>query len=340
MGPVPLTETEVALLRCLVAAGGRPVPREELLREVWGYAPGVRSRTVDTTVQRLRAKIEADPGRPRHLLTVRGTGYAWAEADDVAPPAASPPFPRLDRIVGREAELRALVGDLHAGHRLVTLTGPSGAGKTWAARRALTQIADLGRRAVWFAEAARAVTAADLLDAVAAALSLPSPLLDPDRQVREALRAGPTVGVVDDAQLLDDDALRLLSDWVRTLPELAVVVTSQRVLGLEGERRQPIEPLPADQAVALLRDRLEALAIPPPPSARLQALAERAGGLPLALELAAPLLDTVPVDQLLAEGDVLGWTAERPDADPRHRTLGAAIAASVARLEPRTCGRW
>jgi len=52
--------------------------RTELLREVWGYQESVISRTLDTHVGELRRKLEEDPGRPRHILTVRKTGYRLA----------------------------------------------------------------------------------------------------------------------------------------------------------------------------------------------------------------------------------------------------------------------
>jgi DNA-binding response OmpR family regulator len=51
------------------------VGRIELLREVWGYGSDVVSRTVDTHVGELRRKLETDPARPRHILTVRKSGY-------------------------------------------------------------------------------------------------------------------------------------------------------------------------------------------------------------------------------------------------------------------------
>ncbi len=52
--------------------------RSELLREVWGYHESVLSRTLDTHVGELRRKLEADPAAPRHILTVRKTGYRLA----------------------------------------------------------------------------------------------------------------------------------------------------------------------------------------------------------------------------------------------------------------------
>ncbi|MEQ1503815.1 MAG: winged helix-turn-helix domain-containing protein, partial [Myxococcota bacterium] len=76
-GPVTLTERERTLLRFLVDRPGVDVPRDTLLTEVWGYSDRTLSRAVDSTVHRLRDKIEHDPAHPRHLLTVFGTGYRF-----------------------------------------------------------------------------------------------------------------------------------------------------------------------------------------------------------------------------------------------------------------------
>ena len=72
---VPLRMKEFDLLMTLVARRGRVVSRADLLREVWGYRTWVATRTVDTHVAELRRKLERDPGRPRHILTVRKVGY-------------------------------------------------------------------------------------------------------------------------------------------------------------------------------------------------------------------------------------------------------------------------
>jgi DNA-binding response OmpR family regulator len=53
----------------------RRTSRVELLKEVWGYESDVVSRTLDTHVANLRGKLERDPAVPRHILTVRKTGY-------------------------------------------------------------------------------------------------------------------------------------------------------------------------------------------------------------------------------------------------------------------------
>jgi DNA-binding response OmpR family regulator len=75
---VQLRPKEYELLHALVRRGGRVATRSELLREVWGYQDSVVSRTLDTHVGELRRKLEEDPARPRHILTVRKTGYRLA----------------------------------------------------------------------------------------------------------------------------------------------------------------------------------------------------------------------------------------------------------------------
>jgi two-component system, OmpR family, alkaline phosphatase synthesis response regulator PhoP len=75
---VPLRPKEYDLLYALLRRRGDVVGRAELLREVWGYHESVLSRTLDTHVGELRRKLEADPGAPRYILTVRKTGYRLA----------------------------------------------------------------------------------------------------------------------------------------------------------------------------------------------------------------------------------------------------------------------
>lgn len=74
---VRLTEKETAILQYLYRAGGATVSRETLLREVWGYRPGVTTHTLETHIYRLRQKIERDPSRTRILMTEPG-GYRLA----------------------------------------------------------------------------------------------------------------------------------------------------------------------------------------------------------------------------------------------------------------------
>ena len=74
---IRLTEKETNILKYLYRAGEKPVSREELLAEVWGYNAGVTTHTLETHVYRLRQKIEPDPANARLLLTEAG-GYKLA----------------------------------------------------------------------------------------------------------------------------------------------------------------------------------------------------------------------------------------------------------------------
>jgi two-component system alkaline phosphatase synthesis response regulator PhoP len=73
--PVMLRPKEFDLLMALIQRNGQVATRTELLYEVWGYDSEIVSRTVDTHMAELRRKLEDDPSSPKHLLTVRKTGY-------------------------------------------------------------------------------------------------------------------------------------------------------------------------------------------------------------------------------------------------------------------------
>ena len=75
---VRLTRKEFELLHYLAEHPGEVITRDRLLDEVWGYEQFPTTRTVDTHVLRLRQKLERDPERPVHLLTVHGQGYRFA----------------------------------------------------------------------------------------------------------------------------------------------------------------------------------------------------------------------------------------------------------------------
>ena len=72
---VALSAKEFGILKLLAERRGEPATREQFLESVWGYNAYPTTRTVDNQMVSLRAKLEADPAEPRHLLTVHGVGY-------------------------------------------------------------------------------------------------------------------------------------------------------------------------------------------------------------------------------------------------------------------------
>jgi len=79
--PLYLTAREYAMLRLLLETPGEPVGRERFLDVVWGYTAFPTTRTVDTHIAALRAKIEANPEEPRWIKTVHGVGYRLEVAE-------------------------------------------------------------------------------------------------------------------------------------------------------------------------------------------------------------------------------------------------------------------
>jgi DNA-binding response OmpR family regulator len=72
---VPMTHLEFEVLRYLAERPNAVVSRDDLLADVWGYGDQPTTRTVDNFILKLRQKLEPEPSRPRHLLTVHGVGY-------------------------------------------------------------------------------------------------------------------------------------------------------------------------------------------------------------------------------------------------------------------------
>jgi len=74
---VEVTATEFDLLLCLIEARGAALSRDAIFSRVWGPSHHGTPRTIDNFIQQLRAKLEADPQRPKHVQTVRGVGYRF-----------------------------------------------------------------------------------------------------------------------------------------------------------------------------------------------------------------------------------------------------------------------
>ena len=100
---IRLTEKEAAILKFLYRAGTRPVARQVLLNEVWGYNAAVTTHTLETHIYRLRQKIEPDPANAR-LLVTEGGGYRLDPegVPGIASRAPSRPAPATFRQVGDE----------------------------------------------------------------------------------------------------------------------------------------------------------------------------------------------------------------------------------------------
>ncbi len=298
-----LTPTETRLVAYLISEGGRVVDKRELLKEVWGYRGGVVSRTVKTTMGRLRAKIERDPSRPDHLLTVSTAGYRYRAPDPgaprpspapparIAPPVASP-LPEVGPLVGRDADVEALL-QASAKNRLVSLVGPAGVGKSSLAVAAAQAWLDRrgGDELRWCAAGDR-VSLEDLVRAVAQAAGVGLASDEGPEAMSALVEAlagrGRVLLVLDELERILDPARTLVRALLDGCPGLGVLCTSREALAVAGETVRRVAPLDAASAAILFRQRAGHDAQRGyTDDDRLTGVLDRLDGLPLAIELAA-----------------------------------------------------
>ncbi|MEM6927777.1 MAG: winged helix-turn-helix domain-containing protein, partial [Myxococcota bacterium] len=313
-----LSATEVKLLRYLAEHPQRAVSQEELLERVWGYAATARSRTVRTTVGRVRQKLEGDPTQPRVLLTEYGEGYRLVVSAPRLPPVG-------DRIVGRERELATLQEAFGADARLVTVVGPGGMGKTRLAR------AWAERTGASWLDATEVTESSELVAAMARTLEVaPGPDLA-DRTARLlGERGGPWV--IDNLEQVAD-AGSVLDRWALATPR--IVATSRVPLGGRGESVLELGPLEPPDAAELLIARCGAVRLDPGrkvDDAVVRELVDQLSGMPLALELAAAATEFLPLSELVQRWSPALLADDRPGRPSRHRSLEAALAGSLASL--------
>ncbi|MGI9111171.1 MAG: NB-ARC domain-containing protein [Gaiellaceae bacterium] len=250
-------------------------------------------------------------------------------------------------LVGRETEIELVHRDLDAA-RIVTLTGPGGSGKTRLAVAAARELRDRYPHGVWLVDLATVADVGLVEPAIATAVGVRE---SPERTMAEALRAHlrdrTALLVLDNLEQLLPAAAHVVAGLVRSAPHVRVLLTSRELLRIAGERPHHVPPLDPDEGIALFIDRARAhrpdLALTEDTLAAVRAIAERLGGLPLALELAAArvrMLTPRLILQRLGRSLDLGGGAR--DLPERQRTLRGAIGWSYELLpdpERRLFGR-
>jgi predicted ATPase/DNA-binding winged helix-turn-helix (wHTH) protein len=361
--PAALGARAFDVLSALVERRDRVVAKSELLELAW---PGlvVEENNLQVQVSALRKLLGAGA-----IATIPGRGYRFTLAADEpggAParpaagsamqPAAAPPVD-APALLGREAELAALA-DLLGTHRLVTIVGAGGLGKTVLARTlAQDQQAVWPEGVTWVdlavlsgddaATQARAV-------ALAVAHALHAPLGEGDAAalLAHSLTPRQLMLVLDNAEHLLPGATAVLPGWLAAAPGLRVLVTSQVALHLAGEQVWRLDALAlpppgadaraiADSpAVALFVQRARALdqrfALDDAGWQRAAELCRQLDGHPLAIELAAaraPQLGLVALNQRLTERLRL-LQGHAPTRPTRQQSLRATLDWSCALLSP------
>ncbi len=309
-----------------------------LLADELGIDPGPDLQQLHARV--LRQDPDLAPRAPRAPAPPPAAPPA-----SVAPPTVTGrrlPVP-LTSFVGRETELSRVAAAV-AEHRLVTLAGPGGAGKTRlaveAARHRLPE--GLG---VAMVELAGITDPRLVAGHVASTLGISLSGGDPTGALCSALEDRALLLLLDNCEHLLDPVAELTGTLLGCCPDLRVLATSRQPLGVPGEAIVPCGPMPADQtdsdAVRLFLDRAR-LAAPQlaDPSdddlAVVRRVCAELDGLPLAVELAAACLTTLPLSEVAERvGDRFTLLAGgRRTAPPHQRTLAATVQWSVDLLTP------
>lgn len=245
---------------------------------------------------------------------------------------------RLEPLIGREAEKAQIAAGLSASP-LVTLTGPGGIGKT---RLAIEVARDLSARledGAFLVELAPLTDPASLPGAIAQAMGVELREAS-EVELVERLRSSRALIVLDNCEHLIETAARLVETMLAKGPGLSFLVTSQEVLGLEGERVVRLRSLSAAESEQLFMRAAGAadpeFAQQPADTDAIKAICERLDGVALAIEMAAAQAPVLGYRELLHALDdrfhVL--TAGRRTALPRQRTLQATLDWSHSLLTP------
>jgi predicted ATPase/DNA-binding winged helix-turn-helix (wHTH) protein len=351
------------VLAYLVQRRGSVVRKEELLDEIWGDR-FVSESALTTRIKAVRRAVDDDGSRQAVIRTVHGKGYEFIAAietvpDTVAPATASVPTiagleTAIQPLIGRDALMSLLVGAL-GDHRLITLVGPGGVGKTSLGLE-LTRTA-----AASYTDGVHVVELVSVVDAEATSAAFATAIdvslrrsSSIDDAIAEMLRPRHSLLLLDNCEHLVEPVAALVSRILSEAPAVSIVATSREPLAVAGEQVWSVEPLStaapdaeitAEGAMAIPAAALfvaRARAADPTfvlddATARLVVeICRRLDGIPLAIELAAARARSLGVAEIAHRLDErFGLLkAMRRGSDPRHRTMRDAISWSYDMLEP------
>ncbi|HME22190.1 MAG TPA: winged helix-turn-helix domain-containing protein [Acetobacteraceae bacterium] len=350
--PVPLGSRAFDILELLVEARGMLVTKDEILRKVWAGVV-VEENNLQVHMSALRKALGTDRGL---IKTVSGRGYRLLISSDAGTDSAGHssatnlPEPASE-LIGRDQALADVLGQV-AAHRIVTLTGLGGIGKTRIAVEAARQLLPKFSDGAWLAELAPLARDDLVLDTVATALGIEFAGAAPSLgRLVKALGSKQVLLVLDNCEHVIDRAAETAEAVVRANPNGRVLATSREPLRAEGEWTYPVPPLevPAADtpnlpdwrhrgAVGLFFAR--ALAVDPSFAANASRIAlvgavcRRLDGIPLAIELAASRAATLGLTELAGRLDDRFnlLTGGRRTAMPRQQTLRATLDWSYTLL--------
>src|SRR5215472_14669565 len=342
------------ILITLVECAGETVSKDQLIGRVWPDTV-VDEGALRVHVAAVRKALGDGRQGNRFIVSYPGRGYSfvapvtreqWQEAP--APPAQSVRRGNLPAlltpVVGRD-EVIATVVSRCGQHRLLTIVGPGGIGKTTVAIASAAEMSASFADGIWFVGLAALADAALVPVTVGAALGLPSTGVDPLAALAAWSRDKQMLIVLDCCEHVADTAAALAETVLRAAPRVRILATSREPLRAAGERllRLPSLDVPSEtaslsaaealacSAVQLFSERaaavIDGFALSDADIPKVAEICRGLDGMPLALELDAVQVDVLGI-QSLAQGlthrfDLL--TRGRRTALPRQQTLRATI---------------
>jgi len=277
----------------------------------------------------------ARPSLPRRRAGTSVTVGPWPTAQ-----SASLPF-SLATFVGRDAELDE-IGALLRVHRLVTITGSGGVGKTQTALRAATVVSGATEDHLCFAGLAPIGDPSLVTTVIASAAGVQEvphhPLLE---TLIAYLRNRTLILIIDNCEHVMTEAASVTAALLQSCPRIRILATSREPFRMAGERAYRLPSLTAPDAMALFVDRAQAVdarfVLAHEDTRTVAEICRRLDGVPLAIELAAARVNVLPVKGLLERlDDRFSLLTERErNALPRHQTMRATIEWSYDLLAAR-----
>ena len=365
--PVTLGQRAIEVLLTLVSRAGQLVTKDEIMAEVW---PGVivEENNLQVHISALRKALASAGDAKPFLLTVAGRGYRFVapveiESTDAKPTASVPPekssapartgnLPQqLTSFVGRQPEIDLVTKELQS-HRLVTLTGAGGVGKTRLAIEAGWRLATRYPDGIWLVELAPLQDQKLVITAIAETLGIESRDGPATMTAAAALGGRHMLLILDNCEHVIGEAAAVAEALLRAAPHFSILATSRERLAIDGETvlRVPSlqSPAPAAALTAAAAQDFEAVrlfverargtgedwSLDDANAAAVASICRRLDGIPLAIEMAVPRLRVLSLAQLAKGLDerfkVLSQGSRT--ALPRHRTLQAVIDWSYALL--------
>jgi predicted ATPase len=287
--------------------------------------------SISTYREQLVDRLGLEPSPELQLLELQILQHAPELGGVVGMGSASGPSPtpiRYSTFVGRDSEV-VEVGTRLQSHRLVTLVGPGGIGKSSIAATVANDPTISRHGAVAYVPV-ETVVRSRLSAALADALGLaPGPGVDPLHVIESKLASVPQVVLLDGCESMIDEASRLVHALLTSSDRVRVLATSREPLALPGEYVVRVGGLGSEWAIQLFIERAGIHEPGERLTSGIHEVCTRLDGIPLAIELAAARSRSMPIDRLIERLDDLASLLRGVRSSDRHSSLVAALDWSL-----------